>query len=128
MATTRVMTTVLPFSVDENDPFHVSLYFSHRLDGGGTLADYPVMVNWVKTLREATIRLHTDSSPSAINCTPLLNPDPDPRIVPPAESAWTAAFPATTKVRDFPTPVVTQNEWRSFPANRMRDHAPDRKS
>lgn len=125
MATTRVMTTVLPYSVDANDPFHVSLYFSHRLEGGGTLADYAVMVNWVKSLREATFRLHTDSSPSAINCTPLLNPDPNPRIVPPSESAWAAAFPPTTNVRDFPKPVVTDAPWRSFPANRMRDHALD---
>ena len=41
MATTRVMTTVLPYSVDPADPFHVSLFFSHRLDGGGTLARLP---------------------------------------------------------------------------------------
>ncbi|WP_431965988.1 hypothetical protein [Nocardia sp. bgisy134] len=125
MATTRVMTTVLPYSVDPNDPFHISLYFTHRLEGGGTLADYAVMVNWVKSLREATFRLHTDSSPSAISCTPLLNPDPDPRIVPPSESAWATAFPASTKVRDFPKPVVTETPWRSYPANRMRDHALD---
>ncbi|OBF32986.1 hypothetical protein A5724_20370 [Mycobacterium sp. ACS1612] len=125
MATTRVMTTVLPFSVDANDPFHVSLYFSHRLEGGGTLADYPAMVNWVKVLREATFRLHTDSSLSEIDCTPLLDPDPDPSIVPPVESAWITAFPPTTQIRDFPKPTVTQNSWRSFPANRMRDHALD---
>ena len=28
MPTTRVMTTVLPYSVDPADPFHVSLFFT----------------------------------------------------------------------------------------------------
>jgi hypothetical protein len=123
MATTRVMTTVLPYSVASTDPFHVSVYFTHRLEGGGTLADYPVVQNWVKALRQATFHLYCDSQ--EIHCTPLLNPDPNPRIVPPVEAAWMTAFPPTTAVRDFPKPVVTTTPWRSYPANRMRDHAVD---
>ena len=94
MPTTRVMTTVLPYSVDPADPFHVSLFFSHRLDGGGTLCDYPTMLNWVAALRGATFRLHTDASATAIACTPLLAPL--------SESAWRTAFPATTA--DSPLP------------------------
>ena len=74
MPTTRVMTTVLPYSVDPADPFHVSLFFSHRLDGGGTLGDYPTMLNWVAALRGATFRLRTNASAAAIACTPLLAP------------------------------------------------------
>ena len=101
MATTRLMTTVLPYSVDPADPFHVSLFFSHRLEGGGTLADYPVMLNWVKALRDATVRLRTDVSATPIACTPLLIPTGDDRVVVPSETAWETAFPATTAVADY---------------------------
>lgn len=123
MATTRLMTTVLPYSVDPADPFHVSLFFSHRLEGGGTLGDYPVMANWVKALRDATIRLRADVSATPIACTPLLAPTGDTRIVVPSETAWQAAFPATTTVADYPKPKVTDVPWNSFPAHRTPDHA-----
>lgn len=123
MPTTRVMTTVLPYSVDPTDPFHVSLFFSHRLDGGGRLGDYPIMQNWVQALRGATIRLRTDTSALPIACTPLLTPNGSPRIIAPNESAWQTAFPATTAVRDYPTPKVTGVPWNSFPAHRTPDHA-----
>ncbi len=123
MATTRLMTTVLPYSVDPADPFHVSLFFSHRLEGGGTLADYPVMQNWVKALRDATIRLRTNASATPIACTPLLAPNGDDRIVVPSETAWQASFPATTAVADYPKPNVTGVPWNSFPAHRTPDHA-----
>ena len=66
MATTRLMTTVLPWSVDPAAPFHLSLYFSHRLEGAGHLADYPAMVNWVETLENATFALRTDNSAGSI--------------------------------------------------------------
>ena len=123
MPTTRVMTTVLPYSVDPADPFHVSLFFSHRLDGGGTLGDYPTMLNWVAALRSATFRLRTNASAAAIPCTPLLAPTGNPRIVAPSESAWQTAFPATTAVRDYPKPKVTDVPWNSYPAHRTPDHA-----
>src|SRR5688572_920019 len=117
------MTTVLPYSVDPADPFHVSLFFSHRLEGGGTLADYPVMQNWVKALREATIRLRTNASATPIACTPLLAPTGDDRIIVPSEAARQTAFPATTTVADYPKPNVTGVPWNSFPAHRTPDHA-----
>jgi hypothetical protein len=123
MATTRVMTTVLPYSVDPADPFHVSLFFSHRLEGGGALGDYPVMQNWVAALRGATIRLRTDTSATPIACTPLLTPNGDTRIVVPNENAWRTAFPTTTAVRDYPQPKVTDVPWNSYPAHRTPDHA-----
>ncbi|MEV6426250.1 hypothetical protein [Nocardia sp. NPDC051463] len=123
MATTRVMTTVLPYSVDPADPFHVSLFFSHRLEGGGRLGDYPVMLNWVATLRTARIRLLADTSVVPIACTPLLAPTGDPRIVPPNDTAWQTAFPATTAVRDYPRPTLTDVPWNSYPAHRTPDHA-----
>lgn len=115
--TTRVMTTVLPYSVDPNGTFHVSVLFSHRLAGSTKLSDYPAMVNWVKSLETATFTLHTDAL-DPVRCTPL----PGGRD----ENVWLKAFPAdTTTVADFPNPTVTQNDWKSYPAHRTPDHAFD---
>ena len=41
----------------------------------------------------------------------------------PSESAWQTAFPATTAVRDYPKPKVTDVPWNSYPAHRTPDHA-----
>ena len=89
MPTTRVMTTVLPYSVDPADPFHVSLFFSHRLDGGGSSRRLSRDAR-TGSLRcaDATFRLRTDASATAIPCTPLLAPLQ-------AKTAWQTAFPAT---------------------------------
>ena len=73
------------------------------------------MLNWVAALRGATFRLHTDASATAIACTPLLAPL--------SGSAWRTAFPATTAVRDYPKPKVTDVPWNSYPAHRTPDHA-----
>lgn len=118
MATTRVMTTVLPYSVDPQGTFHVSLFFSHRLVSGGKLADYPAMVNWVKSLKAGTTNfaLHTDNL-DPVRCTPLLGAT--------SESAWEIAFPGDTAVADYPEPDVLRPDWRTFPANRTPDHAFD---
>src|ERR1700757_1265102 len=111
MATTRVMTTVLPYSVDPNSSFHVSLFFSHRLVGGGKLADYPAMVNWVKSLKAGTttFTLHTDTL-DPVRCTPSLDAT--------SESAWEIAFPGDTAASDYPEPDVLQPDWKTYPANR----------
>lgn len=118
MATTRVMTTVLPYSVDPNSSFHVSLFFSHRLVGGGKLADYPAMVNWVESLKAGTTNfvLHTDTL-DPVRCTPLLGAT--------SESAWEIAFPGDTAVAAYPEPDVLQPDWKTFPASRTPDHAFD---
>ena len=118
MATTRMMTTVLPHSVDPSDTFHVSLFFSHRLVGGGKLADYPAMVNWVKSLKAGTttFTLHTDTL-DPVRCTPLLDAA--------SETAWEIAFPGDTAATDFPDRDVLQPDWKTFPANRTPDHAFD---
>jgi hypothetical protein len=119
MPTTRIMTTVLPHSVDPNAKFHLSLFFSHRLDGNGQLSGYEPMINWVKTLKNALanapIRLHTDASANAIPCTPLLQAT--------SETAWLTTFPATTEIRNYPKPQVTNNDWITFPAHLMPEHA-----
>lgn len=117
MATTRLTTTVLPHSVNPAGDFHVSLFFSHRLEGSGQLSDYPAMGNWVAALKNAIFELHTDNSGGPIACTPLLQSA--------SESAWQTAFPPGTTVRDFAAPTVTGPEWKTFPANRMPGHALD---
>lgn len=117
--TTRVMTTVLPYSVDPNGTFHVSVLFSHRLAGSAKLSDYPAMVNWVTSLTAPTTKfsLRIDNG-ETVGCTPLFGATD--------KSVWANAFPAaTTAVADFPNPTVTQNEWKSYPAHRTPDHAFD---
>ena len=118
MATTRLMTTVLPHSVDSADTFHVSLFISHRLDGGGQLSDYAAMINWVKTLKNAKITLRSvEAGATEIPCTPLLDKA--------SEDAWKTAFPEYTKVVSYPEPKPSSATWHSFPANRIPDHAID---
>jgi hypothetical protein len=117
MATVRLMTTVLPYSVDPAAPFHLSLYFSHQLDTSGNLSDYPAMVNWVATLQNATFSLKTDSSASPIACKPQLEVA--------SQKNWQTAFPDYTVVRVPTPPKVTDTAWRTYPANRIPDHAID---
>jgi hypothetical protein len=118
MATTRLMATVLPYSVDPADPFHVSVFISHRLGDGGTLVDYPAMVNWVKTLKAATITLRSaEAGATPIPCTAQLGKT--------SESAWETAFPPDTAVVDYPEPKPSGQDWKSFPANRIPDHVLD---
>ncbi|GFG49788.1 hypothetical protein CQY20_04065 [Mycolicibacterium agri] len=115
MPTTRYMTTVLPYSVSPSAEFHVSLYISHRLDGGGQLTDYPPMVDWVETLAGATIELYTDKSdPDPIRCEVLNKSD---------KTIWAKVFPPETEVEDYPTPKPASATWMSFPAHRMSDYA-----
>ncbi|OLO99261.1 hypothetical protein BVU76_26575 [Mycolicibacterium porcinum] len=117
MATTRVMTTVLPYSFDSDSTFHASVLFSHRLSGSEKLSDYPAMVNWVKSVRAAKFTLHTDVL-DPVRCEPQLDVTD--------ENVWKKAFPAdSTTVRAFPNPDVTQNDWKSYPAHRTPDHAFD---
>ena len=119
MATTRLMATVLPYSVDPQDKFHVSVFISHRLEGGSKLSDFAAMLNWVKTLKQnATFTLRSaEAGATAIPCRPLLEKA--------SETAWETAFPPGTGVADYPEPKPSSADWNSFPANRMPDHALD---
>ncbi|OBF30452.1 hypothetical protein [Mycobacterium sp. ACS4331] len=118
MATTRLMATVLPYSTNPHDDHHVSLFISHRLGDGGTLNDYPAMVNWVKTLQNATITLRSaEAGGTTIPCTPLVGRA--------SQSHWQTAFPPDTHVAAYPEPKPATATWNSFPAHRMPDHALD---
>lgn len=117
--TTRVMTTVLPYSFASDSKFHVSVLFSHRLAGSAKLSDYPAIVKWVKSLNAATTKftLHINDGVTVL-CTPQLGVT--------KQSIWEQAFPAdSTTVAPFPDPNVTQNRWESYPAHRTPDHAFD---
>jgi hypothetical protein len=117
MATVRLMTTVLPHSVDPAADYHVSLFFTHRLVPDGpdqTLAAFSALANWPAALRSATIELHVDNQPSPLACTPLTDVLSD--------AAWQAAFPAHTPVTDFPHESTTGADWHSYPASAMAEH------
>lgn len=118
MATARLMTTVLPHSVDPAAEFHVSLFFTHRLVPDGseqTLDAFPALANWPAALRSATIELRIDDRADPIACTPLTSVLSD--------SAWQAAFPGGTRVTEFPRPTTTGAAWRGYPASAMPEHA-----
>ncbi|MFI6870557.1 hypothetical protein [Nocardia sp. NPDC050406] len=118
MATTQLTETVLPFSVAATAPFHVSVLITHRLDGGGSLSDYPAMADWVSSLRSASFALRVDSRPDPIPCRALLNGLAD-------TSTWQLAFPGETTVREFPKPTVAEKDWNTLPAARTPEHALD---
>ncbi|MEV0354934.1 hypothetical protein AB0H71_02625 [Nocardia sp. NPDC050697] len=113
--TAQLMVTVLPHSIAPDAPCHLSLFLTHRLSPGetGSLADIAAMANWVAALRTARITLRTDAG--TVTGTPVLDPLD--------ESAWATAFPPETPVRGFPAPVTTNAPWKSYPANRLPEHA-----
>jgi hypothetical protein len=58
MPTESFLATALPYSADPDDPFHVSVFVTHRLtpDGArGTLADFPHVVDWTARLAGAQL-------------------------------------------------------------------------
>ena len=117
MTTTRVLATALPYSLRPDAPFHLSVFLSHRLTPetpGATLADFPAAEHWVKTLRAGTLDLVTDTAPDGIPVRWVSVPD---------DAAWVAVLPADTPVAGFPTPDVTAEPWRTFPAHAMDAHA-----
>ncbi|MGO4385869.1 hypothetical protein, partial [Specibacter sp. RAF43] len=115
---TTVLATALPYSLADDAPFHLTIFFTHKLVGGGTqLADYPAAADWVGTLAGCTLRLTTSLEANAALAL---------RVVSAADAAsWTAVLPPSTLVAAFPTPVLSGETWRTNPASRMSDHAID---
>ncbi|HVF58333.1 MAG TPA: hypothetical protein VNJ70_00745 [Thermoanaerobaculia bacterium] len=121
MATESFLVTALPYSADPGEPFHVSLFVTHRLtpDGAeGELRDFPNVVDWTARLAGAQVILRGRKSNGtivAIGVTPLLAElDPD---------LWPRVFPPDLAVRPWRTPDHTAVPWRTFPAHRMQQHA-----
>ena len=114
---TTVLATALPHSLADDAPFHLTVFLTPKLAGGGVLADHPAAADWVGTLSGCTFRLVTSLGPAA--GLPL-------RAVSVADApAWAAVLPPTTPVTDFPTPTLSEAPWRTNPASRMSDHAVD---
>lgn len=119
MTTTRVLATALPHSLQADAAFHLSVFFTHRLTPdtpGATLGDFPAAAHWVETLLAGRLLLVTDN---------MLAGMPAHLVSAPDESAWEAVFPGTTPVNGFPTPDVTAQPWRTYPAHAMDGHALD---
>ncbi len=119
MTTTRVLATALPYSLADDAPFHLSVFFTHRLTPEATpatLADFPETADWIGTLNAGTLDLVTDTAPDGIPVRFVSAPDPD---------AWHAVFPPQTPVAGFPTPSVTDEPWRTWPAHTIDGHALD---
>lgn len=115
---TTVLATALPYSLADDAPFHLTVFITHKLTGGGALlAGYPAAANWVGTLAGCTLTLTT--SLNAGTALPL-------RVVSATDAAsWAAVLPPGTPVEAFPAPVLSGETWHTNPASRMSDHAVD---
>lgn len=115
---TTVLATALPHSLADDVPFQLTVFFTHKLTGGGTaLSDFPAAADWVGSLAGCTLSLNTSLDPDV--SLPL-------RIVStPDAAAWSAVLPPETPVAAFPVPSLSGEPWRSNPASRTSDHAVD---
>ncbi|MGM0385866.1 MAG: hypothetical protein ACQERF_07805, partial [Actinomycetota bacterium] len=119
MTTTRVLATALPYSLQPDADFHLSVFITHRLTPdapGATLSDFPAAECWVETLLAGRLLLVTDN---------MLSGMPVRIVSAPREADWEAVFPKDTPVNGFPTPAVTAQPWRTYPAHSMDGHALD---
>lgn len=115
---TTVLATALPYSLADDAPFHLTIFITHKLTGGGALlSGYPAAADWPGTLAGCTLMLTTSLNPGT--ALPL-------RVVSAADTgSWAAVLPPGTPVATFPTPVLSGETWRTNPASRMSDHAVD---
>ena len=112
MATT-LLATALPYSLADDAPFQLTVFFTHKLAGDGmTLADYPAAADWVTTLAGCTLGLTTSLDPNtSIPLRAVSTPD---------AAAWHAVLPAdATVVAPFPSPRLSTETWRTNPASRI---------
>jgi hypothetical protein len=118
MATESWLITALPYSASPADPFHVSLFVTHRLtpDGAeGVVGDFPNVSDWTARLGGASIRLRGGGGPAGqfdIAVTPLLDALD--------ASLWPRVFPESFPVRPWKVPDRTATPWQSFAAHRMQ--------
>lgn len=121
MATESFLATALPYSADPAQPFHVSVFVTHRLtpDGaGGKVGDFPRVRNWPAHLGGAQFRLRGRKGSAPVVDIPVT----------PLTAAWDAdlwarVFPSKLPVRPWQVPDHTAQEWRTFAAHRMQGHA-----
>jgi len=116
--TTTIQATALPYSLADDAPFQLTVFFTHKLVGGQVqLSDYPAAADWVNTLAAGTLSLTTSVNPA----TPL----PLRVVSQPDAAAWAGALPPDTPVAGFPEPKLSEADWHTNPASRLSDHAVD---
>ncbi|MDQ2783312.1 MAG: hypothetical protein M3Y26_12385 [Actinomycetota bacterium] len=127
--TATVLATALPYSLDADASFHLTVFLTHKLvpdppppddpDRMPVLGDFPAVADWVTTLAACTLTLSTSVDPArAIPLRVVSSPAAD-------AAAWAACLPTSVPVAGFPTPALSQQVWHSNPAHRMSDHAVD---
>src|SRR5688500_11967987 len=118
MASESWLVTALPYSASPADPFHVSLFITHRLtpDGAeGKVGAFPQVRAWTARLAQARVRLRGGGGPGGefdIAATPLL------QVLDTA--LWRRVFPQGLPVRPWKVPNRTAAPWQSFAAHRMQ--------
>lgn len=118
MATETFLATALPYSTSPTAPFHVSVFFTHRLtpDGAGArLDEFPATAQWSRSLTAAGTTFRLRGSTGEIAVTPVLDALERP--------LWRRVFPPDTPVDGFTVPDLIDRPWRTFPAHRMAAHA-----
>lgn len=119
MAIESWLVTALPYSASAAEPYHVSLFVTHRLtpDGAeGVVGDFKTVRDWTAHLHHAHVSLR-GGGPAGdfdIPVTPLLDAL-DPTL-------WPRVFPKKLVVRPWRVPDQTAAPWQSFPAHRMQAH------
>ncbi len=116
MAVERFTVVALPYSADDDAPFHVSLFISPQLTPDGDespLGAFPTFVDWARVLSGAAIGLSNQAGP--LDVEPLLD------VVEP--DVWRAVFPEDTPVRGQAPPDWRQRHWRTFRAGEVHDSA-----
>ncbi len=114
------LVTALPRTADPARAAHVSLFVTHRLtpDGGtGVVGDFPHVAKWAALLEGAEFELrgHLGGVAHVIPATAALT-----RL---ETTLWPLVFPPDLAVRPWVTADPAAEEWRSFPAHRMQEHA-----
>lgn len=114
--TAHLMSTALPFSLDDGAPFHLSAFVTHKLapDGDASLGDFPAVASWITTLGRGTWQVSASTLPEPVVATVVSQPD---------QTVWSGLLPPSTLVRGFPQPHVSEATWNSYPAHTMDEIA-----
>ena len=123
---TTLQATALPYSLADDAPFQLSVFFTHKLVGTSpTVAGYPAAEGWVDVLGRCGLGL-TVTMPAIVGRRPLTRTLPLRTVSRPDAAAWRALVPGSLRVVPFPAPSgLAAAPIRTNPASRMSEHAID---
>ena len=123
---TTLQATALPYSLADDAPFQLSVFFTHKLVGTSpTVAGYPAAEGWVDVLSRCGLGL-TVTMPAIVGRRPLTRTLPLRTVSRPDAAAWRALVPGSLRVVPFPAPSgLAAAPIRTNPASRMSEHAID---